>query len=174
MIEYLPLFMRGFAEIKAIMNAEQVGFENAWISSDAVMNNQFVTQATEDGVARYEKILEITPKANYTLEERKFNILARMNEQLPYTMKQLHSSLNSLIGEDGYTLKLDNGTYTLVIKLGIANENNARAVVELLDKMTPANIVKNVVLFNTHLTLADFTHEQLAAFTHKELREEIL
>ena len=166
--------MRGFNEIKAIMNTEQVGFDNVWISSDEVMNNQFVTQATEGGVARYEQILGITPKATYTLEERKFQVLARMNEQLPYTMKQLHSSLGSLCGEDGYTLKLDYDTYTLGVKLGLANENNVQAVVELLDKMTPANIVKKVMLFNTHLILADFTHEQLAAFTHKELREAVL
>lgn len=166
--------MRGFDEIKAIMNAEQISFDGVWVSSESVMNNQFVTQANEDGVARYEHILGITPKATYTLDERKFNILARMNESLPYTMKQLHNSLGSLCGEDGYTLKLDHGTYTLVVKLGLANENNVQAVVELLDKMTPANIVKKVMLFNTHLILTDFTHEQLSAFTHKELREAVI
>ena len=174
MIEYLPLFMREFGEIKAIMNTEQMNVENAWSDSNNVLNNQFVVDATEKGVARYEQILGIKPKANYTLDERKFNVLARMNEQLPYTMKQLHSSLTSLCDADGYTLKMDNDSYTLVVKLALENENNVQAVVELLDKMTPANIVKKVMLFNTHLILGDFTHEQLSAYTHKELREAMI
>ena len=174
MIEYLPLFMREFAELKAIMNAEQVTVEKSWVDADNVFADQFVQDATEKGVARYEKILGIKPKATYTLEERKFNILARMNEQLPYTVDQLHSSLTSLCGEEGYTLTMDHATYTLVVKLALGNENNVEAVIELLDKMTPANIVKKVLMFNTHLLLSGYTHEQLAAFTHKQVREEVI
>lgn len=174
MIEYLPLFMRVFEEIKAIMNTEQVDVGNAWIDSDDVLKNQFVVDATEEGVSRYEQILGIKPKATYTLDERKFNVLARMNEQLPYTMEQLHSSLVALCGEEGYALSMNNDSYTLMVKLSLYNENNVQAVVELLDKMVPANIVKKVMLFNTHLLLSDFTHEQLAAFTHKALREAVI
>lgn len=166
--------MREFGEIKAIMSAEQIDVENAWSNGDDVLNNQFVVDATEKGIARYEQILGIKPKANYTLDERKFNVLARMNEQLPYTMKQLHSSLASLCGAEGYALKMDNDIYTLIVKLALENENNVEAVVELLDKMTPANIVKKVMLFNTHLMLGDLTHEQLSAYTHKDIREAMI
>lgn len=156
------------------MEAEQVAIETAWVSAENVMNDQFITLATENGVKRWESILGVTPKANYTLDERRFQILARLNEQLPYTVDTLKIALASLCGVDGYTLKLDPSKYELVVKLALASESNVEAVSVLLNKMIPANIVKRVVLFNTHLTLTDFTHEQLAAYTHKELREEIL
>ena len=156
------------------MDAEQFVFEKGWIDAENVFDDQFIQNATENGVKRWEKILGITPKGTYTLDERRFNVLARMNEQLPYTMKQLHSSLTSLCGEEGYSLKLNADAYELIIKLALANENNIEAVESLLYKMLPANIVKNVMMFNTYTILADFTHEQLAAYTHKGVREEIL
>lgn len=174
LIDYLPIFIQNYGEMSTIMNAEQVSVEKAWTGAENVMNDQFVTEATENGVKRWESILGIVPKATYTLEERKFNILARLNEQLPYTMESLKSALSSLCGADGYALKIDPDKYNLIVKLALANENNVKAVVTLLDKMIPASIVKKVMLFNTHSILGGFTHEQLAVYTHKEVREEIL
>lgn len=174
LINYLPPFVQEYKEIKALMDAEQISVEVIWTDTENVFNDQFVQDATEEGVARYEKILGITPKGIYTLDDRKFNILARMNEQLPYTMNQLHNSLSTLCGEDGYTLKLDTDAYKLTVKLALSNEHNVEAVKELLYKMLPANLVQLVALFNTHTILNNYTHEQLAAYSHKEVREEIL
>lgn len=174
LIEYLPPFVQGYKEIKAIMNTEQVSAEKSWTDAENVLADQFVQDATENGVSRYEKLLGITPKATYTLDERKFNILARMNEKLPYTMKSLETALSSLCGENGYVLKLDTDKYEMIVKLALSNENNVEAVKNLLYKMIPANILQIVSLFNTHFILSGFTHEQLAAHTHQQVREEIL
>lgn len=174
LIDYLPPFVQEYREIKAIMDAEQITAETSWTDAENVLADQFVQDSTENGVARYEKILKIVPKGNYTLDERKFNILARMNEQLPYTVKQLHSSLTSLCGADGYTLNVDHNNYALTVKLALGNENSVNAVSQLLRKMLPANMMYNVMLFNTHSILAAYTHEQLSAYTHKEVREVIL
>lgn len=174
LIDYLPPFIQGYKEIKAIMDTEQVDAEKAWTDAENVLADQFVQDATENGVSRYEKILGIVPKGTYTLDDRKFNILARLNEQLPYTLESLESALISLCGEDGYTVKLDTDAYTLTVKLALANEHNVEAVESLLKKMIPANLVRNVRLFNTYTLLADLTYEQLASYTYKELREEIV
>lgn len=174
LIDYLPLFIQNYTEMKEIMNAEQTNVEGVWLSAEDVMNDQFVTDATENGVKRWEHILNMTPKGTYTLDERKFNILTRLNEQLPFTIDTLKTSLESLCGVDGYALKLDADDYHLIVKLALQNDNNIEAVSVLLDKIVPANIVKQIVTFNTHRILKEFTHGQLAALTHKEVREEIL
>ena len=174
LIDYLPSFVAEHKEIKAIMDAEQVSVENAWIDTDNVLNDQFITSATEDGVSRYEKILGIIPKVTHTLEERKFNILARINEQLPYTMTQLHNSLTSLCGKNGYSLKLDADNYELIVKLALSNEKNVESVQTMLYKMLPANMVTVLNLFNVHFILADYTHKQLASYTHKQVREDVI
>ena len=132
LIEYLPKYVQDYAEIKAIMGAEQTSIEGAWTDAENVMNDQFIQDATENGVKRWESILNIIPKGNYTLDERKFTILARLNEQLPYTEESLRNILTSLCGPDGYTLKISTDTYELTVKLAIANENNVKVVSELL------------------------------------------
>lgn len=172
LINYLPLFVQNYAEIATIMNAEQVSVEEAWKDAENVINDQFVVDATENGVKRWESILKITPKATHTLDERKFYILARLNEQLPYTLETLRNMLSFLCGEDGYTLKLNANNYVLTIKLALSNEHNVEAVEKLLVRVVPANLVTHVGLFNTHDILSGFTHEQFKAYTHKQVREE--
>lgn len=175
LIDYLPLFIQNFNEIKRIMGTEQIDIENAWTNAENVMNDQFVSVATENSVKRWESILNLTPKATYTLEERKFNILARLNEQLPYTVDTLKTSLTSLCGENGYMLNLDSNNYELLVKLALTNKNNFESVVQLLNKIIPANIVTNVeLMYNKHEFLGRFTHSQLAVRTHEEMRSEVM
>lgn len=174
LIDYLPIFIQDYAEIKAIMEAEQTSGEKAWTDAENVMCDQFVADATEYGVKRRESLLGITPKATDTMEERKFNILVRMNEQLPYTLEMLKSILLSMCGENGYSVTLDHGQYLLSVKLSLSNEKNVEAVKKLLERMVPANMVTIVSLFNTHGILAGFTHEQLGVYTQKQVREETL
>ena len=174
LIDYLPQCVQDFQEVKAIMNAEQTHVEKAWTDTQDVMNDQFIVDATENGVKRWENILSIAPKSTSTLDERKFNIQTRLNEQLPYTVKSLENMLFSLCGENGYKLKVDPGNYEIIVKLALYNANNIESINNLLDKMIPANMTKHVSAFNNHKLLSEFTHEQLAAFTHKELVEEIL
>lgn len=174
LIDYLPQCVQDFQEVKAIMDAEQTYVEKVWNDSQDVMNDQFIVDSTENGVKRMESILSITPKPASTLDERKFNIQTRLNEQLPYTMKSLENMMISLCGENGYKLKVDPGNYELIVKLALFNANNIESISILLDKMIPANMVKHVSAFNNHKLLKEFTHEQLAAYTHKGLVEEIL
>ena len=172
--DYLPIFIQEYAEIDAIMNAEQTSVERAWTGAENVLKDQFVVDATENGVKRWESILNMNPKGTYTLDERKFNILVKLKEQLPYTMSTLKSALSSLCGEDGYFLKVDNDKYTITVKLALYNENNVVTVSELLDRMIPANMIKSVTLFNTHSMIHAYTHEFLSQFTYREVREQIL
>lgn len=174
LIDYLPPFVQGYREIKIIMDAEQITAETTWTDAKKVLLDQFVQDATENGVSRYEKIMKIVPKGNSTLDERKFNILARMNEQLPFTLQQLHNSLTALCGKGGYALQLDTDAYIITIKLALFNENNIEAVEALLHKMLPANIKCIIKLFNTHGILKMHTHNQMGAYTHKEVREAVL
>lgn len=174
LINYLPIFIQEYAEIKAIMDAEQVTIENTWSDSENVLKDQFVPDATENGVKRWESILNLVPKATYTLDERKFNILARLNEQLPYTLETLKNMLATMCGDDGYTVKMDYNNYMLLVKLSLSNENNIGTVKDLLCRVVPANIITSVSLFNTHGALTPYTHGYLSAYTHRQTREENL
>ena len=167
LINYLPYVVRDYAEFQGIAGAEQPEFENAWAAVDDLLDNQFITTAGNLGLSRWEKILGITPKGTDTVEDRRFRVLTRLNEELPYTLPQLRNILETLCGEDNYSADVEEGTYQLLVKIGLAAKNNFNDVEALLNRVVPENMVITLLqLYNTHA--------QLAAFTHDRLRNEVM
>lgn len=174
LLDYLPPFVQRFKEMSEIMETEQSEFESAWQSAENALADQAVLTATINGIKRWEKIFGITPKATETLEERRFRIVTKLNERPPYTFEALQNYLSLLLGENGYTLHLNTDKYELTIKLATANETNYETVVELLEKILPANIARVTSMYNTYQILLSYTHGQLAQFTHDEIRKDVL
>lgn len=175
LIDYLPPIVQEIREIKEIMKAAQPEMVKIWQAYEDMLSDQFIEDATEYGVKRWEKILHITPKATDTLEARKFTILTRFNEQLPFTMVTLNNQLETLCGEDGFTLTLDHNNYTLYVQVALVAKSNFDDVDRLLDRVVPANMVINISLkYNQQSTLKVFTHGQLKQWTHDDLRNEVL
>lgn len=176
LIEYIPPFLREIREYKAIFNnAEQPEITSIWKAINDVSNDQFILDATENGVSRWEKILGIIPKATLTLDERKFTILTKINEQLPFTITTLKEQLKTLCGEDGYSLNLDNNNYNLNVKIALTAKNNFEDVKALLKRIVPANLLISVSLkYNQQELLNRYTHEHLQIYTHYQLRNEVV
>lgn len=174
LIDYLPPFMREYREMEKIMEAEQPEFDLAWKRSEDALSDQFIMEATEYGVMRWESMLNITPKDTDTLDERKFRILAKLNQELPYTMTKLKESLTALSGADGFSINLQPEKYHIEIRLAVGNHSNYQAVTDLLIKMIPANMTQYVqLMYNTHIILSPFKHNYLAQYTHEQLRNEV-
>lgn len=175
LISYLPPFMREYSQLQAVFAAEQAEVEALWNACETALNDQFVGDATANGVGRWEKILKITAKPSDSLADRKFRILVKLNEQLPYTFTTLKKSLTDICGRDGYTMALDAAGYSLTVKVNLANKNNFEDVSELLGKVVPANIILRLeLLYNQHSELGKFTHARLHGRTHYQLRNEVL
>jgi uncharacterized protein YmfQ (DUF2313 family) len=174
LIDYLPPFIQRFKEMSEIMETEQKEFESAWVNAENALADQAVITATINGIKRWEKIFGITAKATETLEERRFRIISKLNERPPYTYEALKNFLTVLLGENGYTLYLNADKYELTVKLATANNTNYATVVELLEKILPANLERVTSMYNTYQILTGYTHGQLAQYTHDELRKDVL
>ena len=175
LIDYLPPYMQEYLEMQQVMNAEQPEFDFLWEAAENALLDQFIMDATEYGVMRWEKMLDITPKDTDTLDERKFRILTRLNQELPYTMTKLKESLTTLCGADGFSIDLQANLYHIEIKLAIGHHGNYQEVVDLLTKMIPANMTQYIkLMFNTHEMVGLYRHMDLAAYTHKQIRSEVL
>ncbi len=173
LINYLPYVVRGYDVFKAMMEAEQPEFETVWAAVNDLMDNQFIMTADEIGLSRWEKVLEIVPKATDTLEDRRFRILTRLNETRPFTVLQLNNILQTLCGEDNYSILISD--YTLIVRIGLTSKSNFSDVETLLQKISPANMMIDLSLaYNQHQSLQTMTHAQLAAMTHYEIRNEIM
>lgn len=174
LLSYWMPILRNLKEFKEIAKAEEPELRLLLEAIDRTLANMYIETADEYGIERFESMMGIYPEAGDTLEERRFSVLTKWNDKIPYTEEALHGLLEVLCGGDGYTLKIDYANYKLVVKLALSNENNVNEVEDLLARVVPVNIVTQVMLFNTHSILNAYTHEQLAQYTHKEVREAVL
>ena len=172
LIDYLPSFMKNYREMQGIMKTEQVEVDRLWVEVENAFSDQFILEATENGVSRWEFMLKIVPKLTDTLDERKFRILTTLNQELPYTLKKLKEALTTLCGADGFSIDLQPERYHIKVKLALSNKNNYQEVVNLLTKMIPANLTQQVqIMYATNNVLAQYTHNDLSSYTHEQLRE---
>lgn len=173
--EYLPEVLKNVTEMRAIMNAETPEVQAIWDACEDCMNDQFISESTENGIARREKMLKITPYATDTLEDRRFRLQARHNENIPYTRKNLASLLESLCGKDGYELTILTQTFTVKVRVALAVKKQEESIKELLERVLPYNMVFSVeLLYNTWEKVKPYTWGALAPLSWKEIKEEVL
>lgn len=174
LINYLPPFMQVYEELKTIMETEQVEVDRLWLEAENSLADQFILEATEYGVRRWESMLGISPKDTDTLDERKFRILTKLNQELPYTLRKLEQALTNLCGNNMFSIEVSAAEHHVEIKLGLVNKNNYQEVVNVLKKMIPANMTQWVqIMYNSHHVLAGLTHVEMTAYTHEQLRNEV-
>ena len=173
--DYLPPILLRTYEFPLLCDTEQPEIDRLHDAADAVLDAQFLSTAGEYAISRYEKIFGVVPQDTDTLDERRFKVLAKINAQLPFSVRRLRQQLATLCGEDGYKLEVGGGKYTLTVKVALTAKRNQQAVEELLADIVPANMVCTTsLLYNQHADLTRFTHAQLALLTHFEIREEVL
>lgn len=174
LMSYLPYVLRDYTEIQAILVGQQPELDQVWEAAESLLENQFIVSAEGLGLGRWEKILGITPKGTDSLEDRRFRILARWNEELPYTIKQLRAILETLCGAGNYTAEMD-GAYTLSVKVGLAAKSSFADVQAMLERITPQNLVLALSqLYNTWNEAKRFTWNRAKTMTWKIMREEVL
>lgn len=175
LINYLPHYMQEYAEIKEIMNAEQPEIDSLWSSVEQALADQYILEAGVYGISRWESMLSISPKDTDTLDERRFRILTRLNQELPYTLTKLKEALITLCGVDGFVINLQAEKYHIEVKLALGNHNNYQEVLNLLSKMIPANMTQYVsLMYVPNVDVSKYRHVDLAAYTHQFIRSEVL
>ncbi len=174
-MRYLPPVLQEYKEFQQIMDTEQIETEKLWGHVENAMRDQFLKDATENGVERWEQILDITPKATETLEERKFRIFARLNIQLPYTMTNLKQQIETLCGAGGYSVTFLNETHTLQVRIKTMAKSSFEGVKEFLERVVPVNLLIDLSLkYNEYKSFGAMTHNQMKVFTHEKLRIEVI
>ncbi|MCL2083033.1 MAG: YmfQ family protein [Oscillospiraceae bacterium] len=173
--EYIPEFLHEIQGYKAIFSGQEPEITHAWNQAAIVMNDQFVITASENGVMRWERLLKITPNPSFTQEERKFTILSRLVEQLPFTMRRLERILSELCTPEGFSAELHPNEYILCVKVALTAVNNFNDVGLMLRRVCPANLkVLLTIEYNQHYKLRQLTHAEMGGKTHHQIRNEVI
>lgn len=175
LISYLPEYLHGFRELKELMRAQQPEVQALEDATEVLKNNQYILSADGQGIRKFETMLGVTALDDDTLENRKFRVLSRWNNAIPYTVPVLKRKLEDLCGEGGYLLEIFHAEYRVKVRVALASKKNYRITEEMLGEVIPVNMEVDLsLLYNQHKTLGKFTHRQLAAFTHRQIRNEVL
>ena len=150
---YFPILMKQIKQFQGIRDGENPEFRTLFQSMEQVLNRAFIEESDEAGIRRWERILNLASNGN--LDVRKFRVLARMNEKLPYTMQILKQQLELLCGPDGYTVALNQEEYTLQVRLVFLVSEKLAAVREYLERIKPANILVKYGLWNPAIILPE-------------------
>ena len=127
LLKKLPVYHRNIYEFKQIAEAQTPELEALLNAIEFVLDNFYIDTATEYGINRFESIMGLTYEEGDTLETRRFRVLTKWNDQIPYTEEVLNELLTILCGEGGYLLKIDEANYALTVKLALYNEKNVEA-----------------------------------------------
>lgn len=175
LIDRLPPFLQNKSEYIKICSTSDKEIDFIWEKIDDAFKDQYLYELTEYGIRRWERIMKITPKSSETLEDRRFRVINRFLNKIPFTMQSLKHTLNTLCGESGYKIEYINDTFTLKIRLELKVKHQMDEVKRTLYHIIPTNIVQDIsLLYNQHLTMSKCTHAQLSAFRHQNIREEAL
>lgn len=171
-LDYLPSFLAELRQFQAIGGAEDGVMEEAESQLRSAGDDFYVETMTETALARWESMLGLSSGNGTELGERRFRLLTYLIPQTPFTMLRLQEMLADLCGEDGYALSWD-GVYTLVVRIALASRVTYSAVVALLERVAPANLVLDIsLMYNIQSFVATATHQTLASYTHESIKEE--
>lgn len=177
LIEYLPPYLQNYSELRAITDTEQPEIELVNKAIDLVLSESFVESLDEYGCERWEKMLKIAIKPTDTLEIRRFQILSKMLQDLPYTIRRLHEVLARLCGDKYYNVILNHNEYFLQIWIEVESHEKREIVIDTVKRMIPANLILNVQInYRTHGWLKEhkLTHGDMRKYTHSGVKVIIL
>lgn len=84
---YQPPLVRAQREMGYITSAENPEFNWLYGILDTAIKDQFIVTATEIGISRWERILNIKPPAGSTLEQRRAAVMARLLARIPINLE---------------------------------------------------------------------------------------
>mgnify|MGYP003253938342 CR=1 FL=1 len=134
-----PDFVSNIREIQELDKALTPELDELNHTIQQIQKNQFVETANHKGLSYYERMLKIKPDKD--MEVRRFNILAKFNSTIPFTMRWLQNTLNSTIGKGSYLLDLNHANYTLTISIMKHKEYLITHLRQEVEDKLPAHLI---------------------------------
>lgn len=140
--KYLPEFINEIKEFQELDRVCSVEIDELREKLLQLQNNQFIETANEEGLRKYEQMLNIA----YVEDEavRRFNILNKYNSTIPFTMMWLTNTLNTTLGKRNFLLDMNYNKYTLTISVVASKEHLISSLYKDLRKKIPCNLVLNI------------------------------
>ena len=140
LIEYIPEFMREYAELKELYKTEDIELQRLNELSEVVKNNQFINYCDEVGISKFESLLGIVPEENDLLDNRIARVLSKWNDELPYTLNGLRNKLEAISNGKNFVIVPMYDKYTIGLTVSLPLKSQLEELKDYLKMVLPANM----------------------------------
>lgn len=98
MNSYYPEVIRSIEEFQAIIDSEYPEFEALEIAKNSIIDNAYLSTMGETRIIQWEKILNIRPLDDSSLDDRRETIIARIRGQGKLNTALINSIVNAFTG----------------------------------------------------------------------------
>ena len=155
--EGLPPYLRQFREMEKLLEAERPEVQALVHNTLYLLDNLFIETAEDMGLKRFEKLVQIYPSPNDTIETRRKNVLAAWYSYDLYTLYNLKKRIEMLQGNQHHSISWDEtDNFTLHLIVDLSQDGQIDYLYKMLEIMLPANIsytVENRIVMESTLTL---------------------
>ncbi|MCE5171361.1 YmfQ family protein [Paenibacillus profundus] len=142
LIGLLPDLYHDIKEMVLLMEAQDEEKEELLAAVQRLFADQFVMTASEEAIARRERMLSILPDRDAeTLEFRRRRIINRYTTKPPFTVRYLQEKLDFLLGKDKARAVVDTEAFLLRIVANITDAAVFKEVGHTVRTIKPANLV---------------------------------
>lgn len=148
--DLVPNLYKNNIEMYSIINSEEYELEtNLKPNIENSFKDSFANQATENGIAKYEKILNIKSDPNVeTLKFRKQRVINRLTDSVPFTEEFLQQRLDNMLGKGNWSYTLDYDNYTLTINSLVPGDLWYQELLDFMNRIIPCNIKWTIVIYS--------------------------
>lgn len=172
-LEY-PDVILNIDEINAIYEAENHTGEGLTKEIENTDNDIAISTATEKGIKRREEVLKIKAQDTDSVDDRRFRVLIKWNDDYPYTLKGLMNRMDNLVGKGNYMIAINTDDMTMQCLLELTRRQMYDEFVKLLEDIVPVNIALDISLrYRQWLEYKNITWKDLKLKTWYEMRNEV-
>lgn len=173
--KYLPPFVKETREFQILSEIEGDILEEEKQAKEILEADQWIITATERGLNRRAKLLNIVREQNEGLEDFRQRVLFLWNHHRPYTYFHLLDWLEGICEKDNVIVDMQYDNYYLHIQIRMIKKQLQDEIRKTVRKMIPANITLDVALrYNLYGEVKPYTHGDLKQkkFRYIDIREE--
>lgn len=171
LIGHLPPRYRNVNEFNAIFDAATPEILSLEALIDSAFKNTFIGTAQEIGIGRIERVMNVFPLPNDTLENRRKTLISKSVGIDASTKKTLQKYVATILGDDLVSMAIDTMSHTVTVRMNLSSKNKAQVLREKMRALIPANmaLIIDVLKVNTHDMLAHNTHDELGIYNHEQV-----
>jgi len=163
--------VKGIPDLDQFNNAVDAQIRKVNAEVTRLDEDNYFDNTSESRIERWEKILELTPRADDTLDERRFAVHSRVIDKLPYTYRVIERELRALAEDVIFTCGWGVNGAEATVQIGLTSQSKLADIDALLDKKLPADVVYYIVIL--YRIWADFTTTrwgELSTITWDQMR----